>query len=112
MFYQVASARLEPASISFPFRKVFQNYRNFDFRMAEVKSVDTGNNMILTNNGIVHYNHLIIGTGSTTNFFGNEQIKKHALAMKTMQEAIEIRNRILLDFEAYQTADLDEKRNP
>ncbi len=109
LFYQVASARLEPASISFPFRKVFQNYRNFEFRMAEVKSVDTGNNMLITNNGVVHYDHLIIGTGCTTNYFGNEEIKKNSLAMKTMQEAIEIRNRILLNFEAYQTAPFEAK---
>ena len=109
LFYQVASARLEPASISFPFRKVFQKFRNFEFRMAEVKSVDTGNNLLITSNGVVHYDHLIIGTGCTTNFFGNEEIKKNSLAMKTMQEAIEIRNRILLGFEDYQTADFEKK---
>ena len=109
LFYQVASARLEPASISFPFRKVFQKFRNFEFRMAEVKSVDTGNNSLITSNGVVHYDHLIIGTGCTTNFFGNEEIKKNSLAMKTMQEAIEIRNRILLGFEDYQTADFEKK---
>ena len=109
LFYQVASARLEPASISFPFRKVFQKFRNFEFRMAEVKSVDTGNNLLITSNGVVHYDHLIIGTGCTTNFFGNEEIKNNSLAMKTMQEAIEIRNRILLGFEDYQTADFEKK---
>ena len=109
LFYQVASARLEPASISFPFRKVFQNYRNFEFRMAEVKNVDVNNNLLMTSNGIVHYDHLIVGTGCTTNFFGNEEIRKNALAMKTMQEAIEIRNRILLDFETYLTAGFEEQ---
>ena len=111
LFYQVASARLEPASISFPFRKVFQGYRNFEYRMAEVKSVDKANNMLITTNGVVHYDHLVIGTGCTTNFFGNEEIKKNALAMKTMQEAIEIRNRILLDFETYLTASIEEKES-
>lgn len=109
LFYQVASARLEPASISFPFRKVFQNYRNFEFRMAEVKSADVKNNLLMTSNGIVHYDHLIVSTGCTTNFFGNEEIRKNSLAMKTMQEAIEIRNRILLDFETYLTASFEEQ---
>ena len=109
LFYQVASARLEPASISFPFRKVFQGYKNFEFRMTDVKSIDARNKLIITNNGIVTYDHLVIATGCTTNFFGNNELKKNALAMKTMQEAIEIRNRILLDFESYLTANLEEK---
>ena len=69
LFYQVASARLEPASISFPFRKVFQGYKNFEFRMTDVKSIDARNKLIITNNGIVTYDHLVIATGCTTNFF-------------------------------------------
>ncbi len=109
LFYQVASARLEPASISFPFRKVFQKYRNFEFRMAEVKSADVNNNLLITSNGVVHYDHLVVSTGCTTNFFGNDEIRRNSLAMKTMQEAIEIRNRILLDFEAYLTAGYEEQ---
>lgn len=105
LFYQVASARLEPASISFPFRKILQRYHNIVFRMSEVRHVDVKKNQLITNNGIVDYDHLVIGTGCITNFFGNEGVRKHALTMKTMQDAIEIRNRILLAFESYPTTD-------
>lgn len=109
LLYQVASARVEPASISFPFRKMFQGYKNFDFRMAKVERVDKEQKMVVTDNGNVRYDHLIIATGCTTNFFGNEEMKKNALPMKTMQEAIDIRNKVLQDFESYATASSEEK---
>lgn len=109
LLYQVASARIEPASISFPFRKAFHGYKNFDFRMCEVERVDTALKQIITNDGIVKYDHLVIATGCTSNFFGNDDLKQHALPMKEMSEAIEIRNRVLLDFEKYATASAEEK---
>lgn len=109
LLYQVASARVEPASISFPFRKMFQGYKNFDFRMAKVERVDKEQKMVVTDNGNVRYDHLIIATGCTTNFFGNDEMKKNALPMKTMQEAIDIRNKVLQDFETYATASSEEK---
>ncbi|HHT21885.1 MAG TPA: NAD(P)/FAD-dependent oxidoreductase [Bacteroidales bacterium] len=109
LLYQVASARIEPASISFPFRKAFHGYKNFDFRLAEVEGVDTEQKIVLTSNGNVRYDHLVIATGCTTNFFGNEDLKKHALPMKEMSEAIDIRNRILLDFEEFATATEEER---
>lgn len=109
LLYQVASARVEPASISFPFRKLFQGYKNFDYRMAVVERVDTQQKQVVTDTGNIKYDHLIIATGCTSNFFGNEQLKKHALPMKAMSEAIEIRNRILLDFEEYATASYEER---
>ena len=109
LLYQVASARVEPASISFPFRKLFQGYKNFDYRMAVVERVDTQQKQVVTDTGNIKYDHLIIATGCTSNFFGNEQLKKHALPMKAMSEAIEIRNRILLDFEEYATASSEER---
>ena len=109
LLYQVASARVEPASISFPFRKVFQGFSNFDFRLAEVERVDTAQKQVITDNGVVKYDHLVIATGCTSNFFGNDELKNHALPMKEMSEAIEIRNRILMDFENYATANAEEK---
>lgn len=100
LFYQVASGRLEPSSISFPFRKIFQKSRNVDFRMADITSVDPENRKIMTTYGReITYDHLIIATGCKTNFFGNEQISKYSYSMKTTQEAIEIRNKILFSFE-------------
>lgn len=109
LLYQVASARVEPASISFPFRKVFQGYKNFDFRMSNVEKVDTVQKQVITGDGVVKYDHLIIATGCTSNFFGNDELKKHTLPMKEMSEAIEIRNRVLQDFEQFATADAEEK---
>jgi NADH dehydrogenase len=109
LLYQVASARIEPSSIAFPFRKVFQGYKNFEFRMSSVLSVDTEMKQVVTDNGIVKYDHLVIATGCSTNFFGNEELKKHALPMKEMPDAIDIRNKILKDFEDYAVADEKEK---
>ncbi|VBB43522.1 FAD-dependent pyridine nucleotide-disulfide oxidoreductase [uncultured Paludibacter sp.] len=109
LLYQVASARVEPASISFPFRKLFQGYKNFDYRMASVERIDKTQKCVVTDNGNIKYDHLVIATGCTTNFFGNEDLRKYALPMKEMSEAINIRNRILMDFEAYATASLEDK---
>ena len=109
LLYQVASARVEPASISFPFRKVFQGFTNFDFRMSNVEGVDTALKLVRTSDGPVRYDHLVVATGCTTNFFGNDELMKHALTMKEKVEAIEIRNRVLLDFEEYATASTEEK---
>ncbi len=109
LLYQVASARIEPASISFPFRKVFQGYKNFDFLMASVMEVDTEKQLIKTDVNVVEYDHLVIATGCTSNFFGNDALEKFALPMKEMTEAIVIRNKILLDFENYLTSSEEEK---
>jgi NADH dehydrogenase len=99
LFYQVATARIEPSNISFPFRKIFQSSRNIHFRLVEVFSIKKDQNIVETNIGNFEYDILIIATGCRTNFFGNEQIANHAFSMKTTQEAIEIRNNILLNFE-------------
>lgn len=99
LFYQIASSRLEPASISFPFRKIFQKFRNIDFRMADVLKIDPDEKVIYTTLGEITFDHLVIATGCKTNYFGNEEMSKYTLSMKTTQEAIKIRNRILINFE-------------
>lgn len=100
LFYQVASGRLEPSSISFPFRKVFQTYKNVDFRMADiVKILPEENKLITAYDRTISYDHLVIATGCKTNFFGNNEIKENAFSMKTTQESIDIRNKILFSFE-------------
>jgi len=109
LYYQVASARLEPSNISFPFRKIFQKSNNIQIRLAEVTKISSQENKIETNIGDFNYDYLVIATGCKTNFFGNEQISKHALSMKTTEEAIEIRNNILLRFEKYISAKDNEK---
>jgi NADH dehydrogenase len=109
LLYQVASARIEPASISFPLRKVFHGYKNFDFRMSEVLRIDTQTKQVVTDSGNVKYDHLVIASGCSSNFFGNDELRKNALPMKEMPDAIDIRNSILMDFEKYAIADASEK---
>ncbi|MES2512816.1 MAG: NAD(P)/FAD-dependent oxidoreductase [Bacteroidota bacterium] len=101
LYYQVASARLEPSNISFPFRKIFQKSKNIQIRLGEVTKIIPSSNTIITTCGNFGYDYLIIATGCKTNFFGNKEIEKHALAMKTTEESIEIRNKILLGFEKF-----------
>jgi len=100
LFYQVASGRLEPSSISFPFRKIFQKSNNIDFRMADiVKILPEENKLVTSYNRSVSYDHLVIASGCRTNFFGNNEISRNAFSMKTTQESIDIRNKILFSFE-------------
>jgi len=99
LFYQVATGGLEPSSISFPLRKIFQKKANVHVRVAKVKNVDTRNQIVHTDSCSFPYDHLVVATGCTTNFFGNKNIEKHAFPMKSTLEAIALRNRILLNFE-------------
>lgn len=99
LFYQVACGRIEPSNISFPFRKVFQDSRNTYFRMTEVQKVLPEENKIITADAEFRYDKLVIATGCKTNFFGNEKMESLAFGMKNTQEAIAIRNHILLTFE-------------
>jgi len=100
LFYQVACSMLEPASIIFPFRRMFQGFKNMEYRMATVLEVNDNDNFIVTDVGNFEYDYLILAQGCKTNFFGNEEIENHALTLKSTQEAIEIRNHILSNFEA------------
>lgn len=99
LFYQVACGRIEPSNISFPFRKIFQRSRNTQYRMTEVQKILPEQNKIVTADGEFSYDKLIIATGCKTNFFGNEKMEQLAYGMKNTQEAISIRNHILLTFE-------------
>ena len=99
LFYQVACGRIEPSNISFPFRKIFQQSRNTQFRLTDVKSIDTTNNKVITDGAEFTYDKLIIATGCKTNFFGNKDLESKAFGMKNTQEAIGIRNHVLMTFE-------------
>ncbi len=99
LFYQVACGRIEPSNISFPFRKIFQQSRNTQFRLTDVKSIDTANNKVITDGAEFTYDKLIIATGCKTNFFGNKDLESKAFGMKNTQEAIGIRNHVLMTFE-------------
>lgn len=99
LFYQVATGRIEPSNISFPFRKIFQKSKNIQFRMTEVKKIIPSENKVIGEIGVFTYDKLVIATGCKTNFFGNQKMQELALGMKNTQEAITIRNRILMTFE-------------
>jgi NADH dehydrogenase len=99
LMYQVATARLEPSSISFPLRKVFQRSKNVRIRIAEVTGVDTNTKTLHTNIGDYQYDYLVLAQGCKTNYFGNESLEKCAFPMKSVPEAIQLRNRILQTFE-------------
>jgi NADH dehydrogenase len=111
LLYQVATGGLEPDSISFPLRKLIQNYKDFYFRMAELKSVDRTNKTLHTDIGDLTYDYLVLALGSVTNFFGNTQIQRESMAMKTVPQSLNLRSLILESFEAaLLTSDID-KRN-
>lgn len=111
LLYQVASSGLEPSSISFPFRKIFQRRKNFYFRMAEVKAILPADNKIETSIGVLHYDYLVLAAGTTTNYFGNEHVMERSLPMKSIEEALGMRNVLLSNFEkALTTTDLVERQ--
>ena len=99
LFYQVAMAGLEPSSIVFPFRKVFQKAPNVLFRVAVFQEVFPDEKYIMTDMGRLKYDYLVISLGADTNFFGNEKVMKYALPMKSVSEALSLRNAILEDYE-------------
>jgi len=109
LFYQVATSQLEPSSISFPLRKIFQNKKNVQIRLAEVTSVEPDTNTVLTSIGNFSYDYLVLATGCKTNFFGNEELMKNSLALKSTYDAIKIRNEVLQGFEDLLSADEAEK---
>ena len=109
LLYQVATAQIDPSSISFPLRSVFKKKKNIHIRIAEVSKVDREQKEVITNIGNFAYDYLVIGTGCKSNFFGNTQIENHSLTLKSTSDAIAIRNHILLTFERIISASEQEK---
>ncbi len=99
LFYQVATAGLEPSSISFPLRKSFQTCKNVYIRIAEVTKVSPQNNILTTSLGELRYDHLVVAMGADTNYFGNQTFKNTAWPMKSVGEALALRNHLLENFE-------------
>lgn len=99
LIYQVATAFLEPSSISYPFRKFFAGKKNLQFRLGELQKVIPTENKIILNNGEMQYDILVFATGAETSYFGMENVKKNAIPMKTLNDAIEMRNTLLKNLE-------------
>lgn len=110
LLYQVASSALNVGDIAFPFRKMFHGWRDFYFRMAYIDRIDAERKTLLTTIGEIRYDYLVIATGCVPNFFGLENVRDAALAMSNITDALNIRNRVLRNFEIAVTASSDEER--
>ena len=111
LIYQVATAYLEPSSISYPFRKFFAGKKNLQFRLGEFQEVIPTENKVILSNGELHYDKLIFATGAETSYFGMENVKKNAIPMKTLNDAIVMRNTLLKNLEkAAITKDIRKRR--
>ena len=99
LIYQVATGFLENSNISYPFRKLFRRYSNIHFRMGRLTRVNPAAHTIALNNGELSYDILVIATGAESNFFGMENIMRNAIPMKNVDDALEMRNTLLQNFE-------------
>ena len=99
LLYQVATSALEPDSIVFPFRKQFNGYKNVTFRLTEVEEIKPSSKSIVTKHGTINYDFLVLATGTTTNFFGMDEVEANSLGMKTIQESLNIRHKMLQNLE-------------
>ena len=100
LLYQVASALLDPGEIARPVRELIRPLDNVDFRQANITGADLGKRLVLTDRGTVPYDYLVLATGSTSEYFGNESLARHAFGLKDLDEGLALRNRVLSQFEA------------
>ena len=110
LIYQIATAGLQVSSIAFPFRKMFAGSKNFFYRMCELRSVHTKERYIQTSIGKLSYDYLVIATGTTTNYFGNQKLQEESMPMKTISESLGLRNALLTTFERANTTSSPEER--
>jgi len=111
LLYQVATGFLDVSNISYPFRKHFRGYSNFTFRMGELLEIRPNENKVILSSGELSYSKLILATGTVSNYFGNENIRKNSLPMKTISDAINLKNRLLERLEkASQASSIEEKK--
>ncbi|KDN55975.1 NAD(P)/FAD-dependent oxidoreductase [Flavobacterium seoulense] len=112
LLYQVATGGLEAGSIAFPIRKIIHECDDFYFRLTTVQEIDTVNKRVIAEIGTLDYDYLVIATGSKTNYFGNKEIKRNSMAMKTIPQSLNIRSFVLENFEqAVLTKDCEEKNS-
>lgn len=111
LLYQVATGFLEPSAISYPFRRFLRKRSNVMFRMGELKRIMPEENKVILSNGEIGYDILILATGAETNYFGMENVKRNAIPMKTLSDALAMRNLLLQRLEeATRTIDIEEKK--
>ena len=112
LLYQVATAFIEPSNISYPFRRMFQKKKNLRFHMGELLRVNPGNNTIETDTGTLNYDYLVLSVGTRSNYFGMDNVQRNTLPMKSINDALNLRNYLLQDMEkAVRTEDPVERDN-
>ncbi|MBD0831747.1 NAD(P)/FAD-dependent oxidoreductase [Aestuariibaculum sediminum] len=110
LLYQVSTGGLEPDSIAYPIRKILKDFPNFHFRLAHVQEIDANHGKVITDIGVLKFDYLVVASGSKTNYFGNTEIEKYSMAMKTIPQSLNLRSLILENFEdALLTSDLNER---
>jgi NADH dehydrogenase len=110
LLYQVASAFIEPSNISYPFRRMFQQKENLRFHLGTLEKVEPENNRVITDTGSLKYDILVLAVGTESNFFGMENVKQNSLPMKTINDAINLRNHLLMSMEKAARASSHDER--
>jgi len=111
LLYQVSTAFLEASSICYPFRKLFGTNSNTTFRMGELEKIVPAENNVILSSGELPYDILVLATGTQTNYFGMENVRKYAMPMKTFEDALNLRNHFLQNLEkAAITTDAGERK--
>ncbi len=110
LFYQVATAGLEPSSISFPLRKIFQHYHDYFIRLAEVQRIEPDKQQLWTTSGLLGYDYLVLAQGAGNSFFGMKNLELGSKPMKSVAEALNLRNNLLRNFEDALAFHSDEER--
>ena len=112
LLYQVGMAFIEPSNISYPFRRLFQGKKNLRFHLGELKSVNLQEKTIDTGTGVLHYDALVLAVGTESNYFGMKNVMRHSLPLKTISDATNLRNQLLLTMEkAVRTTDPSERES-
>lgn len=111
LMYQVATAGLEPDSIAYPLRKILKRKKCTHIRMAKVEHIDVEAKQIITSIGELKYDYLVIATGARTNYFGNKNIEKYSMPMKSLTESLDLRSLILQNFEKALTENVEEEKD-
>ena len=113
LLYQVASAALSPGDIASPIRWIVRHQRNIDVLLADVTSIDAARHVVVTPEaGEIAYDFLIVATGATHAYFGHDNWRTVAPGLKTLEDALEIRRRVLLAFERAELEQDDTRRGP
>jgi NADH dehydrogenase len=113
LLYQVALAALSPGDIAQPIRTMFRNQPNIDVLMDEVTAIDAGNHRLQMRSGAaLEFDYLILATGATHSYFGHDEWAANAPGLKTIEDALEIRRRVLLAFELAERQKLEHGSHP